>query len=115
MNPNSKSDKEMICAASDRVVEMFFKAYNKYKKDDEHWSITLDNYIYSECNKLDDSTNDLESYFNLEEESDIVMETNKKIFQKLDVSLDEYDKYEGEIDWNSFEELLSYYMCFIVL
>lgn len=115
MNPNSKSDKEMICTAADRVVEMFFRSYNKYKKDDEHWSITLDNYISSEWNKLDDGVIDLESYFNMEEESDIVMETYRKIFEKMDINQEEYDLYEEVVDWTCLDELFSYYMCFIVV
>ena len=62
-----------------KFLEIFYKKYAPYKEKNEHWSKTLNNYIQTEWSKLDDSVADLESPFNMNEESDIIMELNKKI------------------------------------
>jgi hypothetical protein len=92
---------------------MFFKAYAPFVKDDVHWSVSLNNYVCSEWNKLDESVAYLESRFSREEESDIVMETNKIIFTKLNISPEEYDRYDDKVDWDGLDEMISYYLCLL--
>ena len=113
MDPNSNSDRQLIYDACEKIFEIFCKEYAPYKEKNEHWSKKLNNYIQTEWGKLDDSVADLESPFNMNEESDIIMELNKKIYKTLDTTQSEYDKYEDSVDWDSLEELFSYYMCLI--
>ena len=113
MDPNSNSDRQLIYDACEKIFEIFCKEYAPYKGKNEHWSKTLNNYIQTEWGKLDDSVADLESPFNMNEESDIIMELNKKVYKTLDTTQSEYDKYEDCVDWDSLEELFSYYMCLI--
>ena len=113
MDPNSNSDRQLINDACEKIFEMFYKAFAPYMGKNEHWSETLDNYIRSEWGKLDDSVADLESPFNMNEESDIIMELYKKIYTTFEISQCDYDKYEDCVDWDGLHELLSYYMCLI--
>ena len=96
-----------------RVLNMFYNAYKHYENTNLHWSKNLNDYIKTEYNKLDDSVAYLESQFSQEDQDDITWLTFQEILKKLNISYEEYDEYECSVDWDSLEELISYYMCFI--
>lgn len=115
INSDNESDDDFnIKNAIDSVFKLFYDSYLSYVKDNKHWSENLNLYIQTEWYKLDDNVAYLESQFNQDEQDDIIWKTFQKILKKLNISYDEYDEYEDSVNWDRLEELLSYYICFII-
>lgn len=113
MNVNDLNDYKYKNTVN-RIFNIFYNDYKRYENKNLHWSKNLNKYIQTEWNKLDESVADLESQFSQDDQDDITWLTFQEILKKLNISFEEYDEHESSVDWDSLEELISYYMCFIV-
>lgn len=105
----NKLNKEFADTLSDKVSLLFYKEYSQYIKVNEHWSVSFNTFIMKEFEKINEKFDRSLMPFTKDEVSDIIILTYEKIFNKINIDNDEYERYEKIIDWISLDEIFAYY------
>mgnify|MGYP001264222185 FL=1 len=103
------TDKMCHDAAKDIINNIFLIKYKPTIKEDKTWYENLNKFVVEEWNRLKD-TDDKETEFTEEEEDMIVHDSMDLLLTNLEISEDDFEEYEQEVDWGRFDEIISHYI-----
>ena len=103
------TDKMCYDVAKEIINNIFMEKYNLTIKDNKTWYENLNKFVVEEWNRLKD-TDDKETEFTEEEEDMIVHDSMDLLLTNLEISEDDFEEYEQEVDWGRFDEIISHYI-----
>tara|TARA_B100000902_G_C27221321_1_gene869845 strand:- start:977 stop:1306 length:330 start_codon:yes stop_codon:yes gene_type:complete len=103
------TDKMCYDVAKEIINNVFMEKYKPTIKDNKTWYENLNKFVVEEWNRLKD-TDDKETEFTEEEEDMIVHDSMDLLLTNLEISEDDFEEYEQEVDWGRFDEIISHYI-----
>ena len=106
------TDKMCYDVAKYIINEIFWIKYKPTLKDNNTWYENLNNFLMKEWDIVQENDN-LNSDFLDDEEDMIIRDAVNILLNKLNVDEDDFKKYEQDVDWRRFDDIIGYYTCII--
>ena len=94
------------------INEFFFVKYRPTIKDNNNWYENLNNFLVTEWDFLQEST-DTQSKFTDDEEHMVIVEAMQLLLDNLNVDEDAFEDHEHDIDWMKFDDIIRHYVCYV--
>lgn len=106
------TDKMCYEVATRIINEIFWIKYEATIINTRPWYENLNKFLVKEWNRLQ-KTEDMDDKFTRDEEEMIVCDALKILLDKLEVDEDEFEEYNDEVDWSSFDDIIGHYTCMV--